>query len=122
GRCVGGVVVALPGLLVALHFRDVSPSLRQFADAHPAFRGPGLTSSSTSDPSNSLPRSRTLCANSKKPRYSGNFSCESPRCGRSQLRSSDQNPSIVLTWTSQDPSPSSSRANSPAAWQTDRCS
>src|SRR5215471_13918960 len=35
-----------------------------------------------------------------------------PRCGRSQLRKSDQNPSIVFTCTSQKPSPSSSRANS----------
>jgi filamentous hemagglutinin family protein len=33
-----------------------------------------------------------------------------PRCGRSQERSSDQTPSSVLTWTSQKPSPSSSRA------------
>ena len=33
-------------------------------------------------------------------------------------RSSDQNPSRVLTCASQNPSPSSSRANSPAAWQT----
>src|SRR4051794_38169238 len=31
-----------------------------------------------------------------------------PRCGRSQKRSSDQKPSIVLTCTSQKPSPSSS--------------
>jgi len=33
--------------------------------------------------------------------------------GRSQLRKRDQNPSIVFTWTSQKPSPSSSRAYSP---------
>src|SRR5215212_10103559 len=31
-----------------------------------------------------------------------------PRCGRSQERSNDQKPSMVLTWTSQKPSPSSS--------------
>lgn len=36
-----------------------------------------------------------------------------PLCGRSQERRSDQKPSIVLTWTSQNPSPSSSRAYSP---------
>jgi len=30
-------------------------------------------------------------------------------CGRNQERSSDQKPSAVLTWTSQEPSPSSSR-------------
>jgi hypothetical protein len=33
-----------------------------------------------------------------------------PRCGRSQERSKDQVPSMVLTWISQKPSPSSSRA------------
>jgi len=43
-----------------------------------------------SAPSNALPRLRTLCTNSKKPKYSGSFSCEIPRCGRSQLRKSDQ--------------------------------
>src|SRR3954465_11542552 len=36
-----------------------------------------------------------------------------PRCGRSQERSRDQKPSMVLTCTSQKPSPSSSRAYSP---------
>src|SRR3982751_1583915 len=41
-----------------------------------------------------------------------------PRCGRSQERSRDQKPSMVLTCTSQKPSPSSSRAYSPRAWQT----
>lgn len=61
-----------------------------------------------------FPRFRVLCTNSKKPKYSGNFSCEMPRCGLSQDRSKDQNPSIVLTCTSQNPSPSSSRAYSPA--------
>src|SRR5215207_1230947 len=38
-----------------------------------------------------------------------------------QERSSDQNPSMVLTCTSQKPSPSSSRAYSPCAWQTVLC-
>src|SRR4051794_4342049 len=47
-----------------------------------------------------LPRRRALCTNSKKPRYSGSFSCEMPRCGRSQERSKDHVPSIVLTWIS----------------------
>src|SRR3954453_3021818 len=41
-----------------------------------------------------------------------------PGCGRSQERSRDQKPSMVLTCTSQNPSPSSSRAYSPCAWQT----
>ena len=49
----------------------------------------------------------------------GSFSCEMPRCGRNHERSRDQKPSSVLTWTSQNPSPSSSRAYSPQAWQTD---
>src|SRR5437667_9669933 len=44
--------------------------------AHPAFRGDGLRSNPISDPSRALPRLRTLCTNSKKPRYSDNFSCE----------------------------------------------
>src|SRR4051794_30996335 len=88
--------------------------------AHPLFRGDGLRSNPTSDPRRALPRTRTLCTNSKNPRYSGNFSCEIPRCGRSQLRSNDQNPSSVLTCTSQNPSPSSSRANSPAGRMADR--
>jgi hypothetical protein len=35
-------------------------------------------------PSRALPRRRALCTNWKKPRYSGSFSCEMPRCGRSQ--------------------------------------
>src|SRR5262245_30721965 len=83
--------------------------------AHPVCRGDGLRSNPTKAPRRALPRFRTLCTNSKKPRYSGSFSCEIPRCGRSQLRNNDQNPSIVLTCTSQKPSPSSSRANSPAA-------
>ena len=47
-----------------------------------------------------LPRIRVLCTNSKKPRYKGSFSWEIPRWGRSQERSRDQNPSMVLTWTS----------------------
>jgi hypothetical protein len=81
--------------------------------AHPGFRG--ATRSSIKAPSRALPRLRALCRNSKNPRSSGSLSCESPRWGRSHDRSNDQNPSIVLTWTSQKPSPSSSRANSPAA-------
>jgi hypothetical protein len=34
--------------------------LKEFGEAHPAFRGVGVTSSSISAPSNSLPRFRTL--------------------------------------------------------------
>src|SRR3954453_3425417 len=60
-------------------------------------------------PRRALPRRRALCTNSKTPRYSGSFSCEMPRCGRSQERSRDHVPSMVLTWISQKPSPSSSR-------------
>src|SRR5713101_4843744 len=80
--------------------------------------GSYVTSNSMSAPSNALPRFLTLCTNSKKPRYRGSFSCEMPRCGRSQLRKRDQNPSMVFTWTSQKPSPSSSRAYSPRPWLT----
>src|SRR3954464_12323476 len=69
-------------------------------------------------PSSAFPRHLALCTSWKKPRYAGSFSCETPRCGRSQERSSDQKPSAVLTCTSQNPSPSSSRAYSPRAWQT----
>src|SRR4051794_15399130 len=83
-----------------------------FLVAHPGYRG--ATRSSIKDPSRALPRLRALCTNSKNPRYSESLSCEIPRWGRSHEPSSDQNPSIVSTWTSQKPSPSSSRANSPA--------
>src|SRR5262249_49343428 len=69
----------------------------------------------------SLPRFRALWTNAKDPRSNGGRSCEIPRSGRSHDRSSDQNPSTVLTWTSRNPSPPSSRANSPSAWQTVRC-
>ena len=47
-------------------------------------------------PNSALLRFRTLWTNSKKPKYRGSFSCESPRCGRSHERSKDQNPSMVL--------------------------
>src|SRR3954468_24727818 len=80
-----------------------------------------MTRAATRAPRRALPRRRALCTNSKKPRYSGSFSCEMPRCGRSQERSKDHVPSIVLTWISQKPSPSSSRAYSPRAWQTVLC-
>jgi hypothetical protein len=76
--------------------------------------GDGLRSNPTKAARRALPR-RTSCTNSKDPRYSGSFSCEIPRCGRSRDRGSDQDPSIVLTCTSLNPSPSSSRANSPAS-------
>ena len=51
-----------------------------------------------------LPLFLMLCTNSKKPRYSGSFSCEIPRCGLNQERNKDQKPSMVLTCTSQKPS------------------
>src|SRR3954463_2578147 len=72
-------------------------------------------------PSSAFPRHLALWTSWKKPRWAGSFSCETPRCGRSQERSSDQKPSAVLTWTSQKPSPSSSRAYSPRPWQTVLC-
>src|SRR5215210_2979827 len=46
--------------------------------------------------SRALPRRRALCTNWKKPRERGSLSCDMPRCGRSQERSKDQNPSMVL--------------------------
>jgi hypothetical protein len=61
--------------------------------AHPGFQG--ATRSPINDPNSALPRLRMLCTNSKNPRYNGSRSWETPRCGRSQLRSSDQNPSRV---------------------------
>src|SRR5271166_5302984 len=100
--------------------RIVALKHQQFGEALIGFRGgrlPHATRAPTRAPSRALPRRRALCTNWKKPRYSGNLSCEMPRCGRSQERSSDQKPSIVLTWTSQKPSPSSSRAYSLRAWQ-----
>jgi hypothetical protein len=45
-----------------------------------------VASSSMSAPSNALPRLRTLCTNSNKPRYRWSFSWEMPQCRRSQLR------------------------------------
>jgi hypothetical protein len=65
--------------------------------------GSYLTSNSMSACSNAFPRFLALCTNSKKPRERGSFSCEMPLWGRSQLRKTDQNPSMVLTWTSQKP-------------------
>lgn len=59
--------------------------------------GSQVSRTSTRECSKALPRPRALWTNSKKPRYKGKFSCETPRWGRSQLRKSDQNPSIVLT-------------------------
>src|SRR3712207_2931707 len=57
-----------------------------------------VTRAPTRLPRRALPRRRALCTNSKKPRWSGSFSCEMPRCGRSQERSKDQVPSMVLTY------------------------
>jgi len=41
-------------------------------------------------PSHALPGFLTVCPHSKNPRENGRFSCDIPRCGRSQLRKSDQ--------------------------------
>ncbi len=51
-------------------------------------------------PKRALPHRRALCTNWKKPRSFGSLSCEMSRCGRSQERSSDQKPPMVLTCTS----------------------
>ena len=81
------------------------------------FRG-GVTRRPINAPNTLLPRARTLWRNSKKPRYTGSFSCEIPRCGRSQLRNSDQNPSVsVHVWpprSTSSPAPSSSRWRRPS--------
>jgi len=84
--------------------------------------GSYVTSNSMSACSNALPRFLTLCTNAKQPRESESFSCAMPRWGRSQLRHSDQKPSIVYPWTSHKPSPSSSRAYAPRPWCTRFCS
>src|SRR5712671_3684805 len=57
----------------------------------------GVRRSPINAPSNPLPRARVLWTNSKNPKYSGKVSCGIPRWGRSHDRSSDQNPSRVLT-------------------------
>ena len=57
----------------------------------------GVSRSPINAPSNPLPRARVLWTNSKNPKYSGKVSCGIPRWGRSHDRSSDQNPSRVLT-------------------------
>ena len=80
--------------------------------------GSYVSNNSRIEPSKAFPRRLTLWTNSKKPKYSGKYVCERPRCGRNHDLNRDQNPSMVLTWTSQKPSPSSSRAYSPALWHT----
>jgi hypothetical protein len=45
------------------------------------------------------------------------FFSDTPRCGRSQERGKEQQPSILLIWTSQKPFPLSSRAYSPLVWR-----
>ena len=94
---------------------------RVFGLAHTRFRVDGFSRRAIKDPKSAFPRFRRLWTNSKKARYRGRFSWETPRCGRSQLRNKDQAPSIVFTCTSWKPSPSSSRAYSPRLWQTVRC-
>ena len=49
----------------------------------------------------------------KEPQVKRQFLLSNPPVRSSQDLNSDQKPSIVLTWISQNPSPSSSRANSP---------
>src|SRR3954466_7838427 len=44
-----------------------------------------------------------------------------PRNGRRKFRIPVHSPSSVLSWTSRIPSPLSSRAHSPATWQTVAC-
>ncbi len=98
--------------LISRHSTKISLIDADFVKAHSANQG--VTRIAKSEANKALPRRRTLCTNSKKPKYNGSLSCEMPRCGRSHERNNDQNPSKVLTWTSGNPSPSSSRAYSPA--------
>src|SRR6476619_5821140 len=117
----------------AIEFRFVvtAADLSADSDLQPAKLDGLLSESEGCDPSHdrattraprrALPRRRAVRTNSMRSRYSGSFSCEIPRCGQSQERSRDHVPSMVLTWISQKPSPSSSRAYSPRAWQTVAC-
>src|SRR5919199_146511 len=61
-----------------------------------------------------------LCAHSKMATYWLKNHLLTPRNGRRKFRNPGQIPSIVLSWTSRTPSPSSSRAHSrrPDVWQT----
>src|SRR5919199_6910001 len=61
-----------------------------------------------------------LCAHSKMATYWLKNHLLTPRNGRRKFRNPGQIPSIVLSWTSRTPSPSSSRAPSrrPDVWQT----
>ena len=65
--------------------------------AHTVFRGGGASSVVRSVSSRAFPRFLALWTNSNRAMYSGSFSCEMPRWGRSQERKSDQQPSMVLT-------------------------
>src|SRR5215471_14992699 len=59
-----------------------------------------------------------LYPHSKMATYWYRYFLFTPRNIRRKFRSPVHSPSIVFTWTSRTPSPSSSRAHSPAAWQT----
>src|SRR5262245_30712315 len=59
-----------------------------------------------------------LYPHSKRATYWYRYFLFTPRNVRRKFRSPAHSPSIVFTWTSRTPSPSSSRAHSPAAWQT----
>ena len=61
------------------------------------------------------------CPHWKMPTYISKYHLLTPRNGRKKFRSPVHNPSSVLLWTSRTPSPSSSRAHSPALWQTVAC-
>ena len=59
-----------------------------------------------------------LYPHSKMATYWYRYFLFTPRNIRRKFRSPVHSPSSVFTWTSRTPSPSSSRAHSPAAWQT----
>ena len=80
-----------------LKFFEMDNSMRVMTVAHTAFRGGGVRRVTMSDSSRAFPRFLALWTNSNRAMYSGSFSCEMPRWGRSQERKSDQQPSIVLT-------------------------
>src|SRR5262245_21926445 len=59
-----------------------------------------------------------LCPHSKITMYWYRYTLLTPRNGRSRFRAPVHSPSAVLVCTSRTPSPSSSRAHSPASWLT----
>ena len=52
--------------------------------------GSYVSNNSRIEPSKAFPRRLTLWTNSKKPKYSGKYVCERPRCGRNHDLNRDQ--------------------------------